>query len=86
MEEDEDFVALTDIGSVDLEEVLGAVRNEVNVKVAGRVLCSIKNYLELGFRKERDSKALVLELLEGVKEDGNTVIHGGDSLVQNCIN
>ncbi len=86
MKENQDFVTLTDVGSVDLEEDLGAIRNKFNIKVAGRVLGSIKNYLELGFGKEGDSRVLVLELLKGVKEDRDTVVHGGDSFVQNCVN
>jgi hypothetical protein len=55
-----------------LEEVLGVVRNKVNIVVASRVLSSIKNYLELGFGEEGNCKALVLELLEGVEEDGSS--------------
>jgi hypothetical protein len=81
MKENKDFITLADIGHVDLEEVLGVVRNKVNIMVSGRVLGSVENYLELGFGKERDSKALVLELLEGVKEDGDTVVHGGNGFV-----
>ncbi len=54
--------------------------------VAGRVLGGIENYLELGFGKEGDSKALVLELLECVKEDGYAVAHGSYSFVQNWLN
>jgi len=54
--------------------------------VASRILSSIKNYLELGFGKEGNCKALVLELLEGVKEDGDAAVHGSDSFVENCVN
>jgi hypothetical protein len=86
VQEDEDFITLTDVGSVNLEEVLGVVRNEVNIVVTSRILSSIKNYLELGFRKERNCKALVLELLEGVKEDGDVAVHGSDSFMEDCIN
>jgi hypothetical protein len=69
-----------------LEKVLGLIRNEVNIVVKSRVFGSIKNYLELGFGKEGNCEALVLELLEGVKEDGDAAVHGSDSFVENCIN
>jgi hypothetical protein len=51
-----------------------------------RVLGSIENYLELGFGKEGDSKALVLELLEGVKEDRDASVRGSYGFMQNCVN
>ena len=69
-----------------MEKVLGLVRNKVNIVVKSRVFSSIKNYLELGFGKEGNCKALVLELLEGVKEDGDVAVHGSDSFVENCVN
>jgi hypothetical protein len=59
VKENKNFITLTDIGSVDLEEVLGVIRNKVNFVVASRVLSSIKNYLELEFGEEGDRKALV---------------------------
>ena len=62
------------------------VRNKVNIVVASRVLSSIKNYLELGFGEEGNCKALVLELLEGVKEDGDAAVHGSDSVMEDCVN
>jgi hypothetical protein len=65
---------------------LGLIRNEVNIVVKSRVFGSIKNDLELGFGKEGNCEALVLELLEGVKEDGDAAVHGSDSFVENCIN
>jgi hypothetical protein len=86
VQEDKDFITLTDVGSVNLEEVLGVVRNKVNIVVTSRILSSIKNYLELGFGKERYCKALVLELLEGVKEDGDAAVHGSDSFMEDCVN
>jgi hypothetical protein len=86
VQEDKDFITLTDVGSVDLEEVLGVIRNKVNIVVTSRILSSIKNYLELGFRKEGNCKALVLELLEGVKEDGDAAVHGCDSFMEDCVN
>jgi hypothetical protein len=86
VQEDKDFITLTDVGSVNLEEVLGVVRNKVNIVVTSRILSSIKNYLELGFGKERYCEALVLELLEGVKEDGDAAVHGSDSFMEDCVN
>ena len=86
VQEDKDFITLTDVGAIDLEKVLGLIRNKVNIVVASRILSSIKNYLELGFGKEGNCKALVLELLEGVKEDGDAAVHGSDSFVENCVN
>ncbi len=76
VKENEYFIALTDIGGINLEKVLGFVRDKVNIKVAGRVLGSIKDNLELTFGKEGNSKALVLEFLQGIKEDGDAVVHG----------
>jgi hypothetical protein len=81
VQENKDFITLADIGSVDLEEVLGVVRNKVNIVVASRVLSSIKNYLELGFGEEGNCKALVLELLEGVEEDRDAAVHGSDGFM-----
>jgi hypothetical protein len=52
VQEDKDFITLTDVGAIDLEKVLGLIRNKVNIVVASRILSSIKNYLELGFGKE----------------------------------
>ena len=69
-----------------MEKVLGLIRNEVNIVVKGRVFGSIKNYLELGFGKEGNCKAVVLELLEGVEEDGDAAIHGSDSFMKDCVN
>ena len=69
-----------------MEKVLGLIRNEVNIVVKSRVFGSIKNYLELGFGEEGNCEALVLELLEGVKEDGDAAVHGSDSFVENCVN
>jgi hypothetical protein len=69
-----------------LEKVLGLVRNKVNIVVTSRILSSIKNYLELGFGKEGNCKALVLELLEGVEEDRDAAIHGSDSFMKDCVN
>ena len=86
VQKDKDFITLTDVGTIDLEKVLGLIRNEVNIVVTSRILSSIKNYLELGFGKEGNCEALVLELLEGVKEDGDAAVHGSDSFVENCIN
>ncbi len=86
MEEDKDFITLTDVGTIDLEEVLGLIRNKVDIVVASRILSSIKNYVELGFGKEGNCEALVLELLEGVKKDGDAAVHGSNSFVENCIN
>ncbi len=86
VQEDKDFVTLTNIGSVDLEKVLGVIRNKVNIVVASRILSSIKNNLELGFGEEGNGKALVLELLEGVKEDGDAAVHGSDSFMEDCVN
>ena len=86
VQKDKDFITLTDVGAIDLEKVLGLIRNKVNIVVASRILSSIKNYLELGFGKEGNCKALVLELLEGVKEDGDAAVHGSDSFVENCVN
>ncbi len=60
---------------------MGVIRDECNIKVAGGVLGSIENYLELAFGQEGNSKALVLELLEGVKENGDAAVHGGNSFV-----
>ncbi len=34
--------------------------------------------------KEKGRK--VLELLEGVKEDGDAAVHGSDRFVKNCVN
>ncbi len=45
VQEDEDFVTLMDIRSVDLEKVLGVTRDEFNIKVASGVAGSIKNDL-----------------------------------------
>ncbi len=81
MQEDKDFITLTNIGSVDLEKVLGVIRDKVNIVVASRILSSIKNYLELGFGEEGNGKALVLELLEGVEEDGDAAVLGSDSFM-----
>jgi hypothetical protein len=78
VEENKDFVTSTDIERVDLEEVLGFVRDKFNIEVAGRILGSRKDNLKLTFGKERNSKALVLELLQGVKEGGDVVVHGSD--------
>ncbi len=86
VQEDKDFITLLDVGTIDLEKVLGVIRNKVNIVVTSRVLSSIKNYLELGFGKEGNCKALVLEFLEGVKEDGDAAVHGSDSFVENCVN
>ena len=86
VQEDKDFITLTDVGTIDLEKVLGLVRNKVNIVVTSRILSSIKNYLELGFGKEGNCKALVLELLEGVEEDGDAAIHGSDSFMKDCVN
>jgi hypothetical protein len=86
VQEDEDFITLADIGGVDLEKVLGVVRDKVDIVVASRILSSIKNYLKLGFCKEGNCKALVLELLEGIEEDGNAAVHGSNSFVEDCIN
>ena len=86
VQEDKDFITLTDVGAIDLEKVLGLIRNKVNIVVASRILSSIKNYLELGFGKEGNCKALVLELLEGVEEDGDAAIHGSDSFMKDCVN
>jgi hypothetical protein len=86
VQEDKDFITLRDVGSVDLKEVLRVIRNKVNIVVASRILSSIKNYLELGFGKEGNCKALVLELLEGVKEDGDAAVHGSDSFMEDCVN
>jgi hypothetical protein len=86
VQEDKDFITLTDVGSINLEEVLRVIRNKVNVVVTSRILSSIKNYLELGFGKEGNCKALVLELLEGVKEDRDAAVHGCDSFMENCVN
>ncbi len=86
MQEDKDFITLTNIGSVDLEKVLGVIRDKVNIVVASRILSSVKNYLELGFREEGNGKALVLELLEGVEEDGDAAVHGSDSFMEDCVN
>ncbi len=86
VQEDKDFITLTNIGSVDLEKVLGVIRNKVNIVVASRILSSIKNYLELGFGEEGNGKALVLELLEGVEEDRDAAVHGSDSFMEDCVN
>ena len=86
VQEDEDFITLADIGGVDLEKVLGVVRDKVDIMVASGILGSIKNYLKLGFRKEGNCKALVLELLEGIEEDGNAAVHGSNSFVEDCVN
>jgi hypothetical protein len=86
VQEDKDFITLTNIGSVDLEKVLGVIRDKVNIVVASRILSSVKNYLELGFREEGNGKALVLELLEGVEEDGDAAVHGSDSFMEDCVN
>ncbi len=60
---------------------MGVIRDECNIKVAGGVLGSIKNNLELAFGQEGNSKVLVLELLEGIKEDGDAAVHGGYGFV-----
>jgi hypothetical protein len=85
VQEDKDFITLTNIGSVDLEKVLGVIGNKVNIVVASRILSSIKNYLELGFGEEGNGKALVLELLEGVEEDGDAAVHGSDTFMEDCV-
>ncbi len=69
-----------------MEKVLGLIRNKVDIVVTSRILSSIKNYVALGFGKEGNCEALVLELLEGVKEDGDAAVHGSDSFVKNCVN
>jgi hypothetical protein len=57
VQEDKDFITLTDVGTIDLEKVLGLIRDKVNIVVKSRVFSSIKNYLELGFGKEGNCKA-----------------------------